>query len=81
MAVKNFSKATEKQKENFKLRFAEIVYLNKNLKDTYTIYFFDTAAKSNYVFNGLNGKSINILEFLSLNEREEYRQLKSNWLV
>jgi hypothetical protein len=79
MAIKNPTAATEKQKENFKLKFAEIINVNENLIGKYSIFFFDTAAKSNYVFNGLDGKSMNILEFLSLEEREEYKKLKSDW--
>jgi hypothetical protein len=71
--------ATAIQKENFKLRFAEIIKNNSNLKDKYTIQFFETAQKSNYVFYGLNGKTINILATLSLEEAEKYKVLKFDW--
>lgn len=71
--------ATAIQKENFKLRFAEIIKNNSNLKDKYTIQFFETAQKSNYVFYGLNGKTINILLALSLEEAEKYKTLKFDW--
>jgi hypothetical protein len=67
------------QKENFKARFAEIIKNNSNLKDKYSIQFFDTAQKSNYVIYGLNGKTINILEGLTLEETEKYKTLKLNW--
>jgi hypothetical protein len=67
------------QKENFKTRFAEIIKNNSNLKDKYSIQFFDTAQKSNYVIYGLNGKTINILEGLTLEETEKYKTLKLNW--
>lgn len=79
MAVKNSTPATAVKKENFINRFSEIVKDNEKLRDNYKIQFFDTAAKSNYVINGLNGKSINVLECLTLEEREEYKALKSNW--
>jgi len=71
--------ATAIQKENFKLRFAEIIKNNANLKDQYTIQFFETAQKSNYVFYGSNGKTINILATLSLEEAEKYKTLKFDW--
>ncbi|WP_295673165.1 hypothetical protein [uncultured Mucilaginibacter sp.] len=71
--------ATAIQKENFKLRFAEIIKNNSNLKDKYTIQFFETAQKSNYVFYGLNGKTINILLALTLEEAEKYKTLKFDW--
>jgi hypothetical protein len=67
------------QKENFKTRFAEIIKNNSKLKDQYSIQFFDTAQKSNYVIYGLNGKTINILEGLTLEETEKYKNLKLNW--
>ena len=79
MALKNPSLATAVQKDNFITRFGEIVKNNKELKDNYRVQFFDTASKSNYVINGLNGKSINVLASLSLEEREEYKVLKSDW--
>ena len=71
--------ATAVQKENFRQRFAEIVMNNLNLKDRYTIQFFETAQKSNYVFYGPNGKTINILEGLTLEEAEKYKILKAGW--
>jgi len=80
MAFKNPTIATSIQKENFKNRFSQIIKKNENLNGKTSIYFFDTATKSNYVINGLDGKSLNVLEFLSLDEREEYRILKSDWL-
>ncbi|MDB4921446.1 hypothetical protein [Mucilaginibacter sp.] len=79
MALKTPSPATALKKQNFVNRFEEIVKDNEKLKDNYKIQFFDTLAKSNYVINGLNGKSINVLESLSLEEKEEYKVLKSNW--
>ncbi|MFI5136674.1 MAG: hypothetical protein ACHQIM_02525 [Sphingobacteriales bacterium] len=71
--------ATALQKENFKLRFAEIIKNNTKLRDQYSIQFFETAQKSNYVIYGLNGKTINILEALSLEEAEKYKILKFDW--
>ena len=71
--------ASSIQKENFKTRFAEIVKNNIQLKDQYSIQFFDTAVKSNYVFYGLNGKTINILGTLTLTETEQYKILKLDW--
>ena len=53
------------QRENFKTRFAEIVQNNANLKDHYSIQFFETAQKSNYGFTGRDGKSLNILSSLT----------------
>jgi hypothetical protein len=79
MAAKNSTPATAVKKENFVNKFGEIVKDNEKLRDNYKIQFFDTAAKSNYVINGLNGKSINVLECLTLEEREEYKVLKSSW--
>jgi len=79
MAAKNSTPATAVKKENFVIKFGEIVKDNEKLRDNYKIQFFDTAAKSNYVINGLNGKSMNVLESLTLEEREEYKVLKSNW--
>ena len=67
------------QKENFRTRFAEIVKDNANLRDQYSIQFFETAQKSNYGFTGRNGKSLNILSSLSLEESEKYKVLKSSW--
>ncbi len=79
MAAKNSTPATAVKKENFVTKFGEIVKDNEKLRDNYKIQFFDTAAKSNYVINGLNGKSMNVLEALTLEEREEYKILKSSW--
>jgi hypothetical protein len=67
------------QKENFKTRFAEIIKNNKSLKDQYSIQFFETAQKSNYAFTGRDGKSLNILSSLTLEETEKYKALKSSW--
>ena len=71
--------ATAIQKENFKTRFAEIIENNANLKDQYSIQFFETAQKSNYSFTGRDGKSLNILSNLTLEETEKYKVLKSSW--
>jgi len=71
--------ASAAQKENFKTRFAEIIKNNENLKGRYSIQFFDTAVKSNYVIYGLNGKTINILEGMTEEETEKYKTLKLNW--
>jgi hypothetical protein len=71
--------ASAAQKENFKTRFAEIIKDNANLKDQYSIQFFETAQKSNYGFTGRDGKSLNILSSLSFEEAEKYRMLKSSW--
>jgi hypothetical protein len=79
MSIKIKQSATAAQKEGFQIKFSEIVKNNKALSGQYTIQFFDAAGKSNYVFNGLNGKSMNVLVFLTLEEREEYRNLKSDW--
>ncbi len=79
MAAKNSTPATAVKKENFVTKFNEIVKDNEKLRDNYKIQFLDTAAKSNYVINGLNGKSMNVLEALTLEEREEYKILKSSW--
>ena len=67
------------QKENFKTRFAEIIKNNTSLKDQYSIQFFETAQKSNYAFTGRDGKSLNILSSLTLEETEKYKILKSSW--
>ena len=67
------------QKENFKTKFAEIIKNNPNLKDQYSIQFFETAQKSNYGFTGRDGKSLNILPSLTLEEMEKYKVLKSSW--
>jgi hypothetical protein len=71
--------ASTVQKEDFKKRFAEIIENNLNLKDQYSIQFFETAQKSNYSFTGKDGKSINVLSKLSLEEIERYKILKSSW--
>ena len=67
------------QKENFKTRFAEIIVNNPTLRDQYSIQFFETAQKSNYGFTGRDGKSLNILSSLTLEETEQYKILKSSW--
>ena len=71
--------ASAAQKENFKTRFAEIIKNNAKLKDQYSIQFFETAQKSNYAFTGRDGKSLNILSSLTLEETEKYKVLKSTW--
>lgn len=68
------------QKENFRTRFAEIIKNNTNLRDQYSIQFFETAQRSNYGFTGRDGKSLNILSSLTLEETEKYKILKSSWL-
>lgn len=78
MVAKTTASAT--QKENFKTRFAEIIKENTKLKDQYAIQFFETAQKSNYVIYGLNGKTINVLETLTIEETEKYKLLKQDWL-
>jgi len=75
----NKTVATASQKEYFKSSFAEIIKNNANIRDKYSIQFFETAQKSNYVFTGRDGKSLNILSVLTLEEAEAYRQLKSSW--
>jgi hypothetical protein len=67
------------QKENFKMKFAEIIKNNKNLIDQYSIQFFETVQKTNYSFTGRDGKSLNILSSLTLEETEKYKILKSSW--
>jgi len=79
MAIINPTIASAIQRENFKINFAEIVKNNEKLQGKYSIKFFDISVKTNYVINGLNGKSINVLEFLSSEEIDNYRKLKSNW--
>jgi hypothetical protein len=71
--------ATASQKDNFRAKFAEIVRENQELLNNYNIQFFNTESKSNYVFTSLTGKSINIMERLSVDELELYRVLKNNW--
>ena len=72
--------ATAIQKENFKTRFADIVKDNEALHNRYSIQFFDTAVKSNYVINGPDGKSINVIQLLSIEEADNYLALKNQWL-
>ena len=79
MSIAAKTTATAIQKENFKTRFAEIIKNNTNLKDHYSIQFFETAQKSNYGFTGRDGKSLNIISKLTLEEAEGYRMLKSSW--
>ena len=79
MAVKILVAANNRQKENFTTRFADIIKNNVKLRDNYKIQFFDSITKSNYVISGLDGKSINVLESLTLEEAEEYKKLKHNW--
>ena len=67
------------QKENFKIKFAEIIKNNSKLKDQYTIQFLETAQKRNYGFTGKDGKSLNILSSLTLEETEKYKVLKTSW--
>ena len=71
--------ATISKKEDFIARFAEIVKDNENLSARYTIQFFDTPTTSNYVFNGLDGKSINVNQYLTVTELDAYRALKVQW--
>ncbi|WP_428331060.1 hypothetical protein [Mucilaginibacter sp.] len=71
--------ASTLQKENFKTKFAEIIKENTKLKDQYSIQFFETAQKSNYSFSGRDGKSINVLSSLTIDEAEKYKILKSSW--
>ena len=71
--------ASALQKENFRIKFAEIIKNNVNLRDKYTIQFFETAQKSNYGFTGRDGKSLNILSSLTLEETEKYKVLKGSW--
>ena len=77
MPAKTFATAT--QKENFKTKFAEIVQDNPRLGDQYSIQFFDTSVKTNYVIRAKDGKSINVMENLSIEELEQYRALKNHW--
>jgi hypothetical protein len=76
MAIKPL--ATALQKENFKIKFAELVSKNELLKEKITIQFFDTT-RSNYVIKGSDGKSINVMALLNDEELEQYRALKKNW--
>jgi hypothetical protein len=79
MATKTQPVATTIQKESFLKEFQEIIKDNEALRDNYKIQFFDISSKTNYVINGLDGRSINILQSLSLDELERYKELKSNW--
>ena len=80
MAIKsNRQPATAAQKENFKNRFAQIVCHNDSLNNHYTIQFFETAQKSNFAFSSLDGRSLNVLSLMTLEEADLYRQLKSSW--
>jgi hypothetical protein len=79
MSIAAKTTATAIQKENFKTRFAEIIKNNANLRDQYSIQFFETAQKSNYGFTGRDGRSLNILSSLTLEEAEKYKVLKSSW--
>ncbi len=79
MAVKSFVPASSTQKNNFIAKFAEIVKFNERLRDNYRIQFFESTSKANYVFNGHDGKSMNVLEYLTIEETEEYRKLKKHW--
>jgi hypothetical protein len=78
MATKPF--ATLIQKESFRTTFAAIVQYNEKLHQRYTVQFFDTAAKSNYVISGLDGKSMNVKDYLSIEEFDRYLALKNHWL-
>ncbi|MBS1525634.1 MAG: hypothetical protein JST19_08290 [Bacteroidetes bacterium] len=71
--------ATASKKEDFVTRFAEIVEHNEKLNCRYSIQFFDTPATSNYGFTGLDGKSINVTQFLTDSEMDAYRALKVQW--
>jgi hypothetical protein len=71
--------ATPAKKSNFETKFAEIVQNNPKLSHRYTIQFFDTPVTSNYAFTGSDGKSINILQLLTVNELDAYRALKTQW--
>lgn len=70
--------ATAVQKENFKTMFTDIVKENLQLVNQFSIVFFDTNT-TNYVINGLDGKSINVIQYLSEEELENYRTLKNHW--
>ena len=71
--------ATNAQKDAFKNKFAEIVKQNEKLSNRYSIQFFDTQATSNYVITSPDGKSLNVIQYLSINELEAYRALKIHW--
>lgn len=61
------------------MKFAEIVLHNEKLRNKYSIQFFDTIAGSNYSITGLDGKSINVTQFLTIEELDAYRTLKIYW--
>jgi hypothetical protein len=67
---------TAAKKLHFETRFAEIVQCNEKLINQYSIHFFDSPATSNYGFTGLDGKSINVTQYLSDSEMDAYRVLK-----
>jgi len=71
--------ATAAKKLHFETKFAEIVQHNEKLTNQYSIQFFDTPATSNYGFTGLDGKSLNVTQYLSDNEMDAYRLLKQEW--
>jgi hypothetical protein len=79
MTTKIQAVATTIQKENSLKEFADIIKNNDTLRLNYKIQFFDISSKTNYVINGLDGRSINILQSLSLEELERYKELKSSW--
>ena len=81
MAAKtNRQPASQSQRESFTLRFAEIVRHNHRLNGQYTIQFFETAQLSNFAFSDLQGRSLNVLSLMTLEEAELYRRLKSCWM-
>jgi len=71
--------ATLIQKENFEKEFEGIVKNNDRLRENYKIQFFHISSKTNYVINGNDGRSINVLQELSPEELEQYKALKSSW--
>jgi hypothetical protein len=71
--------ATLIQKEAFRTTLAEIVQHNEKLHQKYTVQFFDTAAKTNYVIKGLDGKSMSLRDFLTIEEFDLYLALKNHW--
>ena len=79
MATKVQAIATPIQKDHFLKEFQEIVKENDTLRDNYKIQFFDISSKTNYVINGLDGRSLNILQNLSPEELDRYKELKSSW--
>ncbi|MGZ3751389.1 MAG: hypothetical protein ACXVB0_01255 [Mucilaginibacter sp.] len=81
MAVKQtiIDSASSLQKEKFLSKFADIIKANAKLRDKYKVQFFDSPSKSNYAFYGLDGKSINVLQSMSIEEIDAYRALKNHW--